>query len=188
MDYPNDDILLILCWRHNTKAFNLLFKRYSEFIRVWASEFIAKNPGLDFDELVSVGQSSFLIAIKSYKRGVSNFYKFLYAIVLNKFKYIRQKYLQRKRNILYSNSSDNSEGFYVLSEPKAEFKYSQVVVNSPIDNYRDFLFLTDDMKDIISFKLLGLTNKEIASKLFISIKKVDNLYMEAKRRIKNKQI
>jgi len=187
MEYPNDDKLILLCWRHNSKALNILLKRYSGFIRAWSSEFVSKYPRIDFEELLITGLGSFLNAIKKYNIYKGNFYMYFKKIIEHQFLKILEQNTTRNNYITYSNSPDNSDRFLYLKESEYTFVYTYSKYDEFGSRFNMFTYLTEEMKNIIKYKLDGKSNKEIAALLNMNEKKVDNLYMKAKKLIKEKQ-
>lgn len=182
MKYPNDDRLINLCQRHNKKATDILVRRYAGFIRAWAREYLSRNALLDFDEICLIGDGSFLNAIKSYDYRKGNFYKYVLKVVYNSFYAYSKKQIKEIKSTDYYDEDDKAPfvGYCMREESNNAYNSFDQFYKA----HEDLNYLSRDMRTILELKRLGKTYKEIAEIMNINYKRVDFLYQQSVKKIR----
>ncbi len=156
---------------------SLLIYRYSRIIRLKASK-LKKNAEVDSDDLFQEGVLGLLEAVRQYNGDRGRFQPFAEVCIINRMKNALSKSargLTVAEDYDFEQLSDNgatTEENLILNEQSAEFseKLSKLLSN------REF--------EVLNLYLEGFSYRQIADKLAVSVKSVDNSLSRAKQKLK----
>ncbi|MBQ8904396.1 MAG: sigma-70 family RNA polymerase sigma factor [Oscillospiraceae bacterium] len=156
---------------------SLLIYRYSRIIRLKASK-LKKNAEVDSDDLFQEGVLGLLEAVRQYNGDRGRFQPFAEVCIINRMKNALSKSargLTVAEDYDFEQLSDNgatTEENLILNEQSAEFseKLSKLLSN------REF--------EVLNLYLEGFSYRQIADKLSVSVKSVDNSLSRAKQKLK----
>lgn len=156
---------------------SLLIYRYSRIIRLKASK-LKKNAEVDSDDLFQEGVLGLLEAVRQYNGDRGRFQPFAEVCIINRMKNALSKSargLTVAEDYDFEQLSDSgatTEENLILNEQSAEFseKLSKLLSN------REF--------EVLNLYLEGFSYRQIADKLSVSVKSVDNSLSRAKQKLK----
>jgi len=192
LDYKNiNDYELIYQIRENDEvAYETLFDKYSFIVNKLAYEYYSKNKniGIEYDDLCQEGFFAISSALKEYNQDTSLFYTYVILCIKREMERLI-KYHRRYKQMILSNSVsissciDGSSSLFLEEVIPSNFNVEETVISDDIYNklllYKHNLKFEESL--VYELKVNKFTNKEIASLLDISYKKVDNHL----RRIRN---
>ncbi len=156
---------------------SLLIYRYSRIIRIKASK-LKKSVNIDDDDLFQEGVLGLLNAVRAYKSEKGKFQSFAEVCIVNRMK----------------NAVSKSTNGYTVAE---DYDFEQITDESALtEDYvilkerNDELFekleklLSKKELAVLQLYLEGFSYKQIASKLSVSIKSVDNSLSRSKQKLK----
>ncbi len=154
-----------------------LIYRYSRIIRLKASK-LKKNADVDSDDLFQEGVLGLLDAVRQYRSEKGRFRPFAEVCIINRMKNALSKSdrgLLATEDYDFEQLSDDgavTEENLILSEQSAEFaaKLSKLLSKKELN--------------VLSLYLDGFSYKQIADKLDIPVKSVDNSLARAKQKLK----
>lgn len=195
MDYKidNDNELLFMISENNEDAEKILFEKYSYVAGAVAKQFvsIAKNYGLDYNDLYQEGLVGLMNAIKTYKNEKNvTFYTYACKCIEYKIKDTIRKSNRKKHSTLNSalsldayNDEEETALYNLISSDDEDPSVKLIGLEEEkiiVDNLKEVLSSTE--KSILNLKINGYTNSEIET-----ILKKDKKYIEnALTRIKQK--
>ncbi len=160
----------------STEISSLIY-RYSRIIRLKASK-LKKNADVDSDDLFQEGVLGLLEAVRQYDNDKGRFQPFAEVCIINRMKNALSKSargLTVAEDYDFEQLSDNgatTEENLILSEQSAEFSEKL----SKLLSRREF--------EVLNLYLEGFSYRQIADKLSVSVKSVDNSLSRAKQKLK----
>jgi len=156
-----------------------LIYRYTRTIRIKAAKL--RNTGIESEDLLQEGFLGLLDAIRSYHCDRGPFTVFADVCISNRMKTAASKAGKNRLTPAedydfeqISDKHDGAEDYVILKERNFEL-YSKLEK-----------LLTQKEFEVLRFYLAGFSYKEIAARLGISKKSVDNSLSRAKQKLKNK--
>lgn len=156
---------------------SLLIYRFSRIVRLKASK-LNKNADVDSDDLYQEGVLGLLEAVRRYNSDKGRFQPFAEVCIINRMK---NALLKSARGLtiaddydleLLSDSAATTEENLILSEQSAEFSEKL----SKLLSRREF--------EVLNLYLEGFSYRQIAEKLSVPVKSVDNSLSRAKQKLK----
>ncbi len=192
----SDDELIYMIHQGNDEAVNLMLQRYESYMRNWALKSIRtqKERQVELTDMMQIGRLELYQVIGKYRNEEGNFFSFLKLCIEREFyTYIRGFLANVVPNYhtisLDEPVNDHSNYTYV------DFFESQYFMSYPDRVYElqeeiEQIYqsdLSELEKQTLSMKMMGCTYEEIADKLGLSRKKVDNLIARIKTKIRVKR-
>lgn len=156
---------------------SLLIYRYTRIIRIKASR-LRKNTNVDADDLFQEGFLGLIDAVKAYEAGKGKFQSFAETCIVNRMKNALKKGsggLTVAEDYDFEQLSDEAaltEDYVILKERNSEL-YKKL---------EDLLSKKE--LSVLTLYLEGFSYKQIASKLSIPLKSVDNSLSRSKQKLK----
>lgn len=156
---------------------SLLIYRYSRIIRIKASR-LRKNSNIDDDDLFQEGFLGLLDAVKAYNKDKGNFQSFAEICIVNRMKNAIKKAsggLSVAEDYNFEQLTDEAaltEDYVILKERNSEF-YKKLEK-----------LLSKKELNVLTLYLEGFSYKQIAAKLSIPLKSVDNSLSRSKQKLK----
>ena len=188
-----DLIELIKNDSNNNPAFDELIKRYDSLLTGKANQFYSNNKMyFEFSDLKQEAIFAFFLSILSYDKNVgASFNTFASRCIENRLINMTNKEKAMLKNKVTNaelefSSDDNDDSSYDYPDdtPTPEEIVSK---NEQLETIFDIIAttFTDLEKEVLNLRLQKYSYKEIAQKLNIKVKDVDNIYMKLKNKIKN---
>ncbi|MBQ7835224.1 MAG: sigma-70 family RNA polymerase sigma factor [Ruminiclostridium sp.] len=156
---------------------SLLIYRYSRIIRIKASK-LRKSADLDADDLYQEGFLGLLDAVKGYNREKGRFQSFAEVCIVN-----RMKNALNKASKGYIAAEDYD--FEQLTDEAALTEDYVILKERNSELYEKLeKLLSKKELSVLSLYLEGYTYKQIAARLSISLKSVDNSLSRSKQKLK----
>ena len=188
----NDDELVVQAQSGNDDAFTRLIEKYSPLISSIVRKYFLA--GFEAEDLMQIGYVSLIKAIKGYKVDArASFSTYLYMVVsgdikneVTKAKNNKHLALNNSYSLDVSFDDDEEESFspwaYLFIDENASIE-DEVINKQKVQILLDELKQKLDMQErkILSKYLQGYKYSEIAQKLNVSTKKVDNTITKAKK-------
>ncbi len=188
----NDDELVVQAQSGNDDAFTRLIEKYSPLISSIVRKYFLA--GFEAEDLMQIGYVSLIKAIKGYKVDArASFSTYLYMVVsgdikneVTKAKNNKHLALNNSYSLDVSFDDDEEDSFspwaYLFIDENASIE-DEVINKQKVQILLDELKQKLDMQErkILSKYLQGYKYSEIAQKLNVSTKKVDNTITKAKK-------
>lgn len=186
----DNELIKLVKDKKDDNAFNTLLKRYEKLINGKAYQYFKSNySSLEFNDIKQEVVLAFYSAVLTFDVNQNNTLT-TYASrcidnrIINVMK-AEKNFINKvtSSNIIeYSLSSD--ENMIDVESSPEELLIKKDTIEQLIDIINKFL--TQNEKDVLIYKLRGLSYEEISKIMNISKKDVDNLYTSIKRKIKSK--
>ena len=184
MDYKKlNDYELVYQVRENDEiAYDLLIKKYSNLIRIFAKKFLRKYKylGLEYDDLYQEGMMGIIKALNNYNTDDTLFYTYASLCAKREMDRLIKTQTRKKRMLL--NESISINGYVddnpdLVLEDAIPSKYNLESEYEYYDTQRRLLNVRFDFdlidSSILELKINGFSSKEIATLLDLTYKKVD---------------
>lgn len=176
-----DEELVSILQNHTTPMesteISLLIYRYSRIIRIKASK-LKKNVNMDDDDFFQEGVLGLLDAVRAYQSDKGRFQSFAEVCIINRMK----------------NALNKSTGGYTVAD---DYDFEQITDSSALTE--DYVILKERNSElfeklgkllskrelnVLTLYLEGFTYKQIATRLSIPVKSVDNSLARSKQKLK----
>lgn len=156
---------------------SLLIYRYSRIIRIKASK-LRKNVNIDADDLYQEGFLGLLDAVRAYRSDRGKFQSFAEVCIVNRMKNALNKYTDG-----YVVADDYD--FEQLTDDAALTEDYVILKEQSSELYKKLAELLSKKElSVLSLYLEGFTYKQIASRLSMPLKSVDNSLARSKQKLK----
>jgi len=197
----SDEDLVYLAKEGNNDAMKILLNRYSKFLFYKVIPFYI--PGSEREDIIQEAYIGFLRAIQDFDRNKGNFFSFANICVqrhiTTAIKFSNRNKSKVLRNPIsleasYAGDNDGERNLYEVITP------NKVISGSFQESSEDYLIdfmeksriskvllsnLTEKEREVLKLRAMGITYKEIAKKLKIKTKAVDNIIQRIRKKIKN---
>ncbi len=192
----NDYELLYLISESDEEAYNSLYKKYGEMIKMEAKKlyYSYRYLGISWDDIYQAGLYGLNSAIKNFDehKGVL-FYTYVKIFVKHEFQTLIRDHSREKHNVLSNSIS-------LDKEIDDDGNCIDSLIDAKVNNIEEF-YANERMKRILNFKyelsflnsliyelkINNFTNKEISILLDLDYKKVDNAIHSIKNKLRKKQ-
>lgn len=179
-NYEDDNEIIFMINENNEHATEYLIKRYKRLINYYTNKYIRIGNilGIDKNDIYLEGLYGFIESIKSYNENLNI-----------KFITYTSKCIEKKILALIKRRSSNKN--YILNRSLSIDNYNvsindntinSLIINENINNIINNLKGIE--KEIILFKLYGLSNNEIIIKLGIDSRKIYNAMYRVRNKLK----
>lgn len=181
----NEDIqLLLMAKQGDDEAFYQLMLRYLPFIKSRAYGADSTN-GIEYDDLVQEGLLGLFSAIKSFNSNSNTDFS-SYAFVCIKNRILSAcRNASRQKNYFLNSFISISDGVFDMPANKNTQPEELVISKENVRNINEKIktVLSQQERKVIMLRLLGYSYKDIADKLSIKTKNVDNCVQSIKRKL-----
>lgn len=177
---PDDELIEQIRFK-NDLALDLLLTRYEGFINSWVEKiFLKKKDHLEREDMLQIARITLWDCLNCYQANKGNFYAYSKRCVRNALVAHYQNYLQQTSFI---SLDDDKTRFLAETSPK--FTLDNQPKNQETKEMLAKLLTNKKMgsieREILKYRLLGYSYKDIAQILGITVKKVDNLLVKIKK-------
>ncbi|MFN3995924.1 MAG: sigma-70 family RNA polymerase sigma factor [bacterium] len=198
----SDEELAILAQKGNEDAIKILIKKYSKFLFSKVIPFYI--PGGEREDVIQEAYIGFLKAIKDFNKDKGNFKKFVNICVQRQITTAIKTSNRNKAKVL-KNPLSLEHGIYG-EEGGEKGLYNYIIPSKIIQGFKDEISIEDAIIDfmekkriidtlyskltskeekILKLRSQGLSYNEIAKKMNLSVKSVDNAIQRIKKKIKD---
>lgn len=198
----SDEELVDLAKQGNKEAMKVLIKKYSKFLFSKVIPFYI--PGAEREDIVQEAYIGFLKAIQDFDKNKGNFFNFVNLCVQrqittaikssnrNKSKILKNP-ISLESNIFDEGATEKNLYDYIIPSKIISGSYQEESIEDNIIDFiekskiKESLFskLTSREKEILKLKSQGFTYNEIAKKMGISPKSVDNALQRIRKKVKS---
>ncbi|MEN3015646.1 MAG: sigma-70 family RNA polymerase sigma factor [bacterium] len=202
LEQQKDEELVELAKQGNLEAKKILIQRYSKFLFSKVIPFYI--PGGEREDIIQEAYIGFLKAIEDFDKNKGSFFNFVNICVQrqittaikssnrNKSKVLRNP-ISLESSIFDEDSGEKSLYDYIMPSKIIQGSYQEISIEDAIIDFieknqiKETLLsrLTPKEKEILKLRSQGLTYQEIANKMNISSKSVDNALQRIRKKIKN---
>lgn len=188
----SDDELIMMIRLGDPDAMNILLNRYKPLFISISRKYERKERGLFRSDLIQNAMDAFLQSIESYRNEMGVFFAYVSVIIENSMKRSFKEWMGGNNEVIIISLDasvapgdsmeyiDCIEDKHYSSSPKRIY-----FLNEQIDQLEDgFMTLTPIEKYVVFARLHNASYEEIAKKLGISVKKVDNILASARRKLR----
>lgn len=182
-----DEPLVQQAQQGNERALNLLIRRYLPAVGSRARRFA--GAGLEHEDLVQEGLIGLISAVRSYDPGGCTSFRSYSRLCIDRSMISALRLLRGKKRIpgskLVSISDDSAPEFYPLADSRFDPQAALVRQDeSDLFRYRIFRCLSPFERRVLSGYLGGATYGEIARRLNVTAKAVDNAMWRIRRKLR----
>ena len=175
LDNVTDLELIALCKKGNEVAYEKLINRYKGFLINVLKQYPFIH-STEYDYLVLKAMINFKHIVFKYDESLGKFYSYVITILRRNLSSEIKKYKEYLDNIVYCFDDDNNMDSYLTFRENSTPPYI-IEETKPVDKS---IFKSLEIK-ILNLIDLGYKYKEVADKLKISVKKVDNTIQKFKK-------
>ena len=189
--------LLALARERNDNAFEKLAEMYEPLFRMIYREIKTPSDSMNYDEARHIALIGLHKAIFYYREDMDKSFKgFVILCVSREMKAYRRREIHYgyygSSRILSSDAVFNDSGYSTYGQPvnRAPFidpERKALLNETAKEIFAMFDPATTDTGKVLLYRMLGYSYQEIADRMNIPVKKVDNLYQKARRAIKDKE-
>lgn len=186
---PTDKDLVIAAQRGNAHSLDILLERYRELAKMKASAFVPR--GLERDDLLQEGMIGLFKAIRDYKLDAKTSFRSFADVCIDRQIITAIRAATRKKHSplntsvpLYAAEVEESEGKRIhlgTGNPLRQMLAAEELSETK-DSFEELL--TEREATVIRLRMAGKSYKDIAIRLSISQKAVDNALSRAKNKLK----
>ncbi len=175
----SDEELVKLYKNGSQDAFTELYSRYKSIVKFHCRKFFWI--GTEIEDVIQEGTKGLFNAVQTYKEEVASFKTYASLCIKTAVLTAIKKYNANNTSKLDNISLQSLEGFVHLVTTPEEFVLDKESDNEILSKiYKD---LSKREKEVLKLYLEGLNYIEIAEKLSIEVKAVDNALVRAKNKI-----
>ncbi len=193
----DENELMLLARERNDAAFEKLAEIYEPLFRYIYREIKTPNDSMNYDEARHIALIGLYKAIFYYREDMDKTFRgFVVLCVSREMKAYRRREMHYgyygNNRILSSDTLFADSGYSVYGQPLNRPPFTDPEKKAMLNETAREIFEmfdpeTTDTGRVLLLKMLGYSYQEIAEKMNISVKKVDNLYQKARRIIKKKE-
>lgn len=194
MRFISDDEMILMIRLKSEEAIRLMYEKYESFIRTWALKSMNTQRArqVELCDMMQIGKSEFWQVLQKYRDEEGNFYSFFKLCLEREFYLYIRTFLDNS----VPNYTDFSLDAPVSEDNQSTFLDIYESATSSLQPDKQYELreeieqiytagLTALEVEIIHLKMLGFSYREIAQKLAISRKQVDNHLARIKIKIRN---